>query len=465
MATAGSVLVFRLDGTPRSFRRFVSWVFVRLHPNEFEADPKDPFKHDKLSRRHHVEAFCSVLSGIEGPAVVLLDAPWGSGKTAFVRMCSAFLQSRDVRVVEFNAWRQQYTQRPLVDLVAAISARVSGPVRDTLRRNADAVAWHLAKVLTKGIIDREMLGSGPSMLGSWDAAKTAIDAFTKALGAATAEDRPLVVFVDELDRCRPAYALDLLEVVRHLFSVDGVVVVLAINRDQLRCAVGSLYGDKFRADRYLRRFADLHVGLPVPAQPDITTFLDGLLDATGLADRFGASTWFGQMMHLVVEHPECSLRDLEQATHLAAVVLSSLPDNDLSAYSAVALIVLRILDKDAYERFARHETDRFEAAAAINTALPGPHRQVTGRHPRADLRNARYRLDALLLRIVSRDEEHIDQLDTTTFEERYETATGCDREQASGVLAQVDALRRQFPGESVEIEQLAALIDLVAYTP
>ena len=44
MATAGSVVVFRLDGTPRSFRRFVSWVFVRLHPNEFEADPKDPFK-------------------------------------------------------------------------------------------------------------------------------------------------------------------------------------------------------------------------------------------------------------------------------------------------------------------------------------------------------------------------------------------------------------------------------------
>ena len=132
-------------------------------------------------------------------------------------------------------------------------------------------------------------------------------------------------------------------------------------------------------------------------------------------------------------------------------------------YSAVALVVLQILDKDAYERFARHETDRFDAAAAINTALPDL-RRVTG-HPRTDLRHARYRLDALLLRIVSRDEEHIDQLDTTTFKERYETATGCDREHASGVLAQVDSLRNQFPGESVEIEPLAALIDLVAYTP
>ncbi len=177
-----------------------------------------------------------------------------------------------------------------------------------------------------------------------------------------------------------------------------------------------------------------------------------------------SSEWTGQMMHLVVEHPGCSLRDLEQATHLAAVVLSSLPDNELWASSAVALVVLRILDKDAYERFARHEVGIFDAADAINTALPDL-RRVTGRHPRGRFRTVRYRLEALLLRMVSRDGEQIDQLDATTFEERYKIATGCDREQASGVRAQVDSLHNRFLGDSVEIERLAALIDLVDYTP
>ena len=77
--------------------------------------------------------------------------------------------------------------------------------------------------------------------------------------------------------------------------------------------------------------------------------------------------------------------------------------------------MLRILNKDAYESFVRHESGLFDAVAAINKALPDL-RPVTG-HPRTGLRNARYMLEALLLRIVFRDEEHIDQLDTTTFEE------------------------------------------------
>jgi len=84
-------------------------------------------------------------------------------------------------------------------------------------------------------------------------------------GPATSASRPpLVFFVDELDRCRPSYAIEFLEMAKHLFSVQGTVFVLAINAAQLANAIRALYGEKFDAERYLRRFVDVQLDLPVP---------------------------------------------------------------------------------------------------------------------------------------------------------------------------------------------------------
>ena len=117
---------------------------MRLHPVEFTAHEKAPFENDRLNRRPHVEALCRVLRGVDGHAVVSLDAPWGAGKTAFVRMCSAHLRSQGVRVVEFNAWQKGHTGNPLVDLVAAVSDQIGKSKVAELRKTAVNVAWHLA---------------------------------------------------------------------------------------------------------------------------------------------------------------------------------------------------------------------------------------------------------------------------------------------------------------------------------
>lgn len=104
---------------------------MKLHPPEFSAEPDDPFANDRLGRQSQVKSFCEILLDVEGHAVVSLDGPWGSGKTAFTKMCAAYLRSsesqetRQVRVVEFNAWHQAHTGIPLVDLVSAISPEIS----------------------------------------------------------------------------------------------------------------------------------------------------------------------------------------------------------------------------------------------------------------------------------------------------------------------------------------------------
>ncbi len=75
---------------------------------------------------------------------------------------------------------------------------------------------------------------------------------------------PLVVFVDELDRCRPDFAIKLIEVVKHLFDVPGVCFVVSTNMKQLSESVRAVYGGGFDAAHYLQRFFDLTYHLPPP---------------------------------------------------------------------------------------------------------------------------------------------------------------------------------------------------------
>ncbi|RAZ82402.1 hypothetical protein DDV93_19240 [Cereibacter johrii] len=72
---------------------------------------------------------------------------------------------------------------------------------------------------------------------------------------------PLVVVVDELDRCRPDYALALLEIIKHFFSVPSVHFVLGVNLEALEHSVRARYGHAFPADRYLDRFITLRMAL------------------------------------------------------------------------------------------------------------------------------------------------------------------------------------------------------------
>ena len=445
---------------------------MRLHPIEFTAHEKTPFENDRLNRRPHVEALCRMLRGVDGHAVVSLDAPWGAGKTAFVRMCSAHLRSQGVRVVEFNAWQKGHTGNPLLDLVAAVSAQIGKSKVTELRKIAAKVAWHLVSVGSRSIIDRDAFqGDEPKILADWTHAEQESTIFAERLEAiASADEGPLVVFVDELDRCRPPYALSLLETVRHLFAADGVMVVLAINRTELRHSVESVYGNDFDADWYLRRFSDLHISLPPPDEQNLSAFLDGLLEATGLSAKFTTSSnsYSASMLKMLAESPGRSLRDLEQAVHLAVVALASFVPTDQTRtnhsvvweHAVVALIVFRALDEAAYQRLAYDDGDGFAAAAALNKALessPDPEEGID----RSDW--AREEIEAFLI-AGSSDNLFNQENHKTRFVERYTSANQWEKERALRVF-EVCVQNRQLTGRGPRVKPIAEFIDLVSYEP
>jgi len=84
----------------------------------------------------------------------------------------------------------------------------------------------------------------------------------EVLGSREGYSGPLFVVIDELDRCKPSFAVGLLEAVKHIFGVPGVCVVIATNMEQLAHTVKAVYGEGFDARTYLQRFFDAIYALP-----------------------------------------------------------------------------------------------------------------------------------------------------------------------------------------------------------
>lgn len=349
-----------------------------VRPKDFDASSEKPFANDRLGRKEHVKAVCSAVAEMEGPAVVALDGGWGTGKSAFLAMCTAWLQSEfEIPVVRFNAWSQSHTQMPLVDLVSALTAE-GKPAARPLKKIVAAVGWHVAKFGTRGLVDRDVIAEATVSEDSWDNAEKTVAEFKSQLQvwAEASGPRGLVVCVDELDRCRPEYALSLLEVIRQLFDVSGVVVLLAINRNELAHSVKSIFGGDFNADRYLRRIVDRTVQLPAPRQLELQQFLDRLVVDVGFASHLSRQARPEvQQMLVTVASPPGSLRDVQQAAVLAAMAGASFrhPDEFLSAMAAeslVALIALRTHAPEAYEELTSGKTDGVAAVARLSRAWP-----------------------------------------------------------------------------------------------
>ncbi|MDE0238445.1 MAG: P-loop NTPase fold protein [bacterium] len=372
---------------------------LRLRPSEFVADTEDPFANDRLNRQQDVKSFCDVTTSAgEHGAIILLDSEWGSGKTAFVTMAAAHLRTQDVQVAEFNAWKQGHTEIPLADLVAAISKQIDGSKMEAVKKAAGNALAHFAKVASRGALDVDALKSpAPEIIDRWLDIEEGVHEFKTQLQiAAPSEHNPLVIIIDELDRCRPDYALKVMETVRHLFDVPGVVVVLAANLKELCHTVRSIFGPSFTADRYLRRFSDQHVLLTKPDEKHLFEFLEHTLETAGLHTRISASesrrgidTSAGRVLQLAIDAEGCSVRDLEQAIFRTVAPLASVAPGHQPRSSApeptlmiAALTTLQVIAPDAYRSImSGDDYDGFAAVAAIYKVLGKPIEAETANWP------------------------------------------------------------------------------------
>ena len=365
---------------------------TRYKPKAIEVTEVDPFKEDLLGRKDSAEILADFVATLCEPFVLTIDSPWGTGKTTFLRMWKQHLQNQGFACLYFNAWENDFSDSPLVSLIGEMGVgietlKLGGAQEKAAQKvfektkKAGAALLKAAlptavKLATSGLLDLSAATEDELSKLTEDLAKKQIEKYqahkktiasfreeltdlVKVLAKKSAGEsqKPLVFIVDELDRCRPTYAVELLEKVKHLFSVDGVVFVLAIDRQQLGKSVESLYGAGMDSDGYLRRFVDLEYRLP-EVEPDkyceaqFARFgLDVLINSKIGETRQDASNLHEEMAKLFAIF-RFSLRTQEQCFTQLAVILRTTPPNAY-VYSALlsVLICLRVAKRELYQGY------------------------------------------------------------------------------------------------------------------
>ena len=128
-------------------------------------------------------------------------------------------------------------------------------------KNAAATVAGAATTLASHSIDATIDATVEALLKEQIEAEKNLETLKTCLKELAA-DKTIILFIDELDRCRPDYAVDMLEVIKHVFDVENVKVVLVTNTKQLRAAINHRYGMEVDAQKYLDKFLKYSFALP-----------------------------------------------------------------------------------------------------------------------------------------------------------------------------------------------------------
>ncbi|NME02298.1 P-loop NTPase fold protein [Aeromonas sp. DNRA1] len=346
---------------------------------------QDTLAGDRLDRARYAEFLTNYLAaeGKQRNYVLNLNAEWGAGKTWFIKRWYMELKQH-YPTVYIDAWQQDFSDDPLLTVISSIIDQLKhiagkeNPIPDGMRQRLLGLFKVGGKLALKAAIKRAGLEEDDFSLEEEDANQL-VDALCSnqkeryesiqylkkeirqwvegAVGLSDGKlDYPAFILIDELDRCRPSYAVEMLETIKHIFDIPGVVFVLATDTEQLQHAIKVIYGEGFHASAYLRRFFKRQFSLKEISK---SSFIESYMvfdDAScgHLFPRFKTVSEFSLLLSVIADAFNLKLRDIEQYIDKVMAAISNVSDDfDLVVFSI--LLLSKEYEPDLYRQIINLE--------------------------------------------------------------------------------------------------------------
>ena len=367
---------------------------IQIKENEGFGSGKDIF-----SRKEFGERLAGLVAQTKGELVLAIDAQWGEGKSTFIKMWKGHILHHcepKIRSIYFDAFTNDYQKDPFLALAAEIYELLEDDKGEE-KKKFRMKAGNAAKALLRGALKIGVrVGTGGVLDGT--EVDTAEDVISKLFGKdvdsviadrleSTVKDKqalkdfriylegfakqygegmPIVFIIDELDRCRPDFALDLIEQIKHLFSVQGITFLLVLNRKPLEASIQSRYGvNDIDATAYLQKFVNLW--LTLPRKYDIYDdhgvkyvkhILDSMLDKGEQVSNQQAV----ELLKELVKYLKPSYREIERTLSYFALIHNMSDKSQQSYFLPYQLIIsfvcfLKSLQPNLIDRIVRNKMD------------------------------------------------------------------------------------------------------------
>ncbi|MGL6119248.1 MAG: KAP family P-loop NTPase fold protein, partial [Fusobacteriaceae bacterium] len=258
---------------------------------------KKIYKEDKnlFNRTAEIKTLLDVIKNNSDIKVLSINSSWGTGKTTFIKMWEKYINENEAQnflPLYFNAWENDDSKKPLMSLLLEFGEEFNKVVEcknivkigNALLEHSPQAIFNFVKSIPTinwlGVAGEEISNLAKKTIDEVNETgveklfrdipeyqiekvrKEAKEQFKKLLKIFQEKNKKqIMIFVDELDRCRPTYAIEMLETIKHYFGSENYIFVLSLDKVQLSHSIATIYGQNMDSAGYLTRFIDLEYTL------------------------------------------------------------------------------------------------------------------------------------------------------------------------------------------------------------